>query len=1170
MAFLKGLLRKIKGPDEVKKKSSLDKVRRDIDPDEVWEVIGELGDGAYGKVYKAKQRKGETLTALKKVEFDSEVALEDFMVEIDILTEFKHPNIISLLEVYIYDSKLWMFLELCDGGALDSIMTTLEKPLNERQIRFVAREVLAGLKFLHENLIIHRDMKAGNILLTSANEVKLADFGVSAFLANEKQKRDTFIGSPYWMAPEVIACEALKESPYNWKADVWSFGITLIELAQMRPPYNDINPTRVLLKITKSDPPTLAKPRFWSNEFSDLLSRCLQKDPNKRAECSELLSDPFVANLSEKDRECIKLLMCELKADVIDTVEESDSVELDDEEEHAEENVLILPDSTKIEVPMEVVDEDEENYDSETKAKEELLDLDRATEDQPFEVVPQKPDEPKPLDSNPVTQNSVVEFASFPVLVLDSKRSEPAEHNSTYLLQVVRSTSVRLPEKPPQHSPLKRRATVLGGPSPFRSGSLFAFLATSSQNKLNTAGKAFTPTRSVAHSGSFSLPPTVIHIKSQHSSHLGSQTPSPVLDPEPAHEYRTELTLPYYPPSIRRKPHSCKPVPENTQVARVNLGPDLLFRSLLRDLAQDLTDQLISEVVTSETRHPSVPSCLFEVMRDISEEVDVRQTIPEEDRLPSQPIAPKPPASGPKLSRRASAHKSLTRTRRFVVDGKVVTTTTKHIIPANAEVLKQREEDLNSRKAELRAFRMLGKQEARQTRELTAKAIQQKEQLETKLATEFLALKRGYEQKLELVSRNYRAQLERLEKEYETDSKRIRSTTVKEGQTFKEQLRKELDKCSRAERKIAMRELNSDNSMFPGGSMSLSASLTSLNSLHSNSSQKSVISQQLLSFREQQGVRFTSHMKQLTLAFQERLYHLREEELVEKHTIRMNFEQEKWKMEQRHMHMRHQLSRSKLQDFFSIKRQKLAGLLELELYELRQTITREREKLNTIHAIERKNHAKYVKNMQKKNMTDFHRHCRLDSSLTTSRLKERLREDKYRPKSVYSSIQSSSNHLGDMCKRSSCSPFEEATRKQLGDETYEFEQKLQRQQELLEYSIVVRLKELEQSHSDKRNDLTDLETERLRELDEKHEYELRSYIESFTHTQALLRAQFQEELGQVSSQPSSRADPSRIKRPISSRYSMSSSSNSSNFASSGLSIPGTSMNPSSPRFHRDK
>ncbi|KAG5451242.1 serine threonine kinase 10, partial [Clonorchis sinensis] len=804
MAFLKGLLKKIKGPDEAKKKSSLDKVRRDIDPDEVWEVIGELGDGAYGKVYK---RKGETLTALKKVEFDSEVALEDFMVEIDILTEFKHPNIISLLEVYIYDSKLWMFLELCDGGALDSIMTTLEKPLSERQIRFVAREVLAGLKFLHENLIIHRDMKAGNILLTSANEVKLADFGVSAFLANEKQKRDTFIGSPYWMAPEVIACEALKESPYNWKADVWSFGITLIELAQMRPPYNDINPTRVLLKITKSDPPTLAKPRFWSTEFSDLLARCLQKDPNKRAECSELLSDPFVANLSEKDRECIKLLMCELKADVIDTVEESDSVELEDEEESAEENILILPDSTKIEVPMEVVDEDEENYDNETKARGELLDLGRATENQPFEVAPQKPDE-----------------------------------------------------------------------------------------------------------------------------------------------------------------------------------------SLLQDLAQDLSDQLIGEVITSETRHPSVPSCLFEVMRDISEEVGVGQTIPEEDRLPPQPIVPKPPASEPKLSRRASAHKSLTRTRRFVVDGKVITTTTKHIIPVNAEVLKQREEDLNSRKAELRAFRMLGKQEARQTRELTAKAVQQKEQLETKLATEFLALKRGYEQKLEVVSRNYRAQLERLEKEYETDSKRIRSTTVKEGQTFKEQLRKELDKCSRAERKMAMRELNSDNSLFSGGSTSLSASLTSLNSLHSNSSQKSVISQQLLSFREQQGVRFTSHMKQLTLAFQERLYHLREEELVEKHTIRMNFEQEKWKMEQRHMHMRHQLSRSKLQDFFSIKRQKLAGLLELELYELRQTITREREKLNNIHSIERKNQAKYVKNMQKKNMTDFHRHCRLDPSLTASRLKERLRE----------------------------------------------------------------------------------------------------------------------------------------------------------------------------------
>ncbi|VDP02475.1 unnamed protein product [Schistosoma mattheei] len=171
--MLKSFFKKFISADESEKKSFSTTIERNVNPTDIWEIISELGDGAFGKVYKTHKRNTDLFAALKRVDFESEDELEDFMLEIDILTNFKHKNILTLHEVYIYESKLWIYLELCGGGALDSIMETLEKPLTEPQIRFVSREVLQGLEFLHEKLIIHRDMKAGNILLTLNNEVKL-------------------------------------------------------------------------------------------------------------------------------------------------------------------------------------------------------------------------------------------------------------------------------------------------------------------------------------------------------------------------------------------------------------------------------------------------------------------------------------------------------------------------------------------------------------------------------------------------------------------------------------------------------------------------------------------------------------------------------------------------------------------------------------------------------------------------------------------------------------------------------------------------------------------------------------------------------------------------------------------------------------------------------------
>ncbi|CAH8590285.1 unnamed protein product [Heterobilharzia americana] len=887
MSLLKSLLRKLKATDEPKKKGFSDGIERNINPSDIWEIISELGDGAFGKVYKTRKRDGDLYAALKRVEFDSEGELEDFMVEIDILCNFKHKNILSLHEVYIHDSKLWMYLELCGGGALDSIMEGLEKPLTEQQITFVSHEVLQGLGYLHENLILHRDMKAGNILLTTNNEIKLADFGVSAKLADEKQKRSTFIGTPYWMAPEVITCETFKDAPYNWKADIWSFGITLIELAQMRPPHNSINPTRVLLKISKSDPPTLSKPHLWSSKFNAFLARILQKDPNKRPECKDLLLDPFVSDVTENDRKVIQLLLCEANADIIETVEDLDPNETIDEIDDNEMNTLILPDSTKLSIPIDVEYDDGEDDDY--------------TDDQ--------------------------------------ESSRDVKHND---------------------------------------------------GSHGDSGVSLSGTNSEDR----------------------SQFEKYVSDTKATSNNNTPITM------------EKKGIREIIIYSKKNFTP---------------SDNKNKSIVNNGTRANSSSSS------DSN-----HNNVDSKANMTTSP-----------LKRQNSAYRTRTRTRRFVVDGQVVTTTSKHIVNTNLEEKKFHEDEQVKRKAALRAFRILAKQEVHQTRELNERAQQQMEVLENKMNAEFSALTKTYDQKMEVVLRNYRLQMERLDKEFEVEMKRIRSETSKEERTFKDRLKSEIDTYDRAMRKAARRDLiklDHDNMK--------SNSLVSLNSNHSTNS---LVSQRLTVFREDQESRVNSRIYELHNEYNKRRSLLRKENLNESHTLRLSFEEDKWKMEQRYLYMKHQLERSGLLDLFMIKREQLTGRSELELTELKQTINTERSKLQTIHSIERKNLVKSLKTLNKRSILTLQRQSRIVSQQVNE------------------------------------------AQKRMNDELAYLESKHKAQTEALEQSIHFRLRELEQSAIEKRNALMDQETIRLQELDVKHQNELRMYTESLPRTKAILRERFAQE-----------------------------------------------------------
>ncbi|XP_060693087.1 serine/threonine-protein kinase 10 isoform X1 [Hemiscyllium ocellatum] len=317
---------------EKKKNKQYEHVRRDCNPEESWQVVGELGDGAFGKVYKAINKETGELAAAKVIEVKSEEELEDYMVEIEILASCNHIYIVKQLDAFFYENKLWIMIEFCPGGAVDATMLELDRGLTEPQIRVVARQMLEAVDYLHSQKIIHRDLKAGNVLLTQDGNIKLADFGVSAKNTKTMQKRETFIGTPYWMAPEVVMCETMKDTPYDYKADIWSLGITLIEMAQIEPPHHELNPMRVLLKIAKSDPPTLENPSKWSQDFKDFLKKALDKNPDTRLSAAQLLQHPFVSSVSSNKP--LRELVAEAKAEVMEEIEDNrEEVEDDDSSE---------------------------------------------------------------------------------------------------------------------------------------------------------------------------------------------------------------------------------------------------------------------------------------------------------------------------------------------------------------------------------------------------------------------------------------------------------------------------------------------------------------------------------------------------------------------------------------------------------------------------------------------------------------------------------------------------------------------------------------------------------------------------------------------------------------------------------------------------------------------
>ncbi|XP_034616113.1 myosin-IIIa [Trachemys scripta elegans] len=287
------------------------------DPSETWEIIETIGKGTYGKVFKVLNKKNGSKAAVKILDPVHDID-EEIEAEYNILKALSdHPNVVKFYGMYYKKDvkngdQLWLVLELCNGGSVTDLVKGFLKRgerMDELVIAYILHEALMGLQHLHENKTIHRDVKGNNILLTTEGGVKLVDFGVSAQLTSTHLRRNTSVGTPFWMAPEVIACEQQLDSSYDARCDAWSLGITAIELGDGDPPLADLHPMRALFKIPRNPPPTLRQPELWSSQFNDFINKCLTKDYEKRPTIFDLLQHNFIKQIEGKEKALQKQLM---------------------------------------------------------------------------------------------------------------------------------------------------------------------------------------------------------------------------------------------------------------------------------------------------------------------------------------------------------------------------------------------------------------------------------------------------------------------------------------------------------------------------------------------------------------------------------------------------------------------------------------------------------------------------------------------------------------------------------------------------------------------------------------------------------------------------------------------------------------------------------------------
>ncbi|XP_030010623.1 serine/threonine-protein kinase 10 [Sphaeramia orbicularis] len=746
-------------PTNMKKKvKQYEHVHRDINPNDIWEIVGELGDGAFGKVYKARNKETGVLAAAKVIETKCEEELEDYMVEIDILAKCNHRFIVKLLDAFYHDNKLWIMIEFCPGGAVDATMLELDRGLTEPQIKVVCRQMLEGLVYLHSMKIIHRDLKAGNILLMLDGDIKLADFGVSAKNTKTLQRRDSFIGTPYWMAPEVVMCETMKDAPYDYKADIWSLGITLIELAQIEPPHHELNPMRVLLKIAKSEPPTLEQPQKWSQEFKDFLRKALDKNPETRPSAAQLIEHPFVRSVTSNRP--LRELVAEAKAEVMEEIE-------DNREEGEEDDAMELTVSSGKEP---------------CQTSQTSLEGDQSTT-------------PSPTTPSPTTP--------IPVPRKGIEPNTPAEEKPASVMVVpVPLPRQNLPHKEPVESGDKLPLEVLLESDKSESE---ASTKTSSSDSGIEDGK-ISPTseeeKVVVETPETEQPPSLpqTEVSEEHVDIIIDSTEPEAPKVQVTEEEKSNIITNGNVPSPSQSPPT-SPAPTSPPSSPTP-APAPEPRGGLNDSITKATPERMSTGGNTEPVSAYINGGIINKRYSysgsmMSESMDIS--------INKENIS---------MYARNFSSKTLKRTRKFVIDGVEVSVTTSKIIRDDE---KKDEEMRFLRRQELRELRLLQKEEHRAQSVLNTKLETQREQMQRRFDQEMNAKKKYYDVELENLEKHQKQTIEKMEADHQIklkeETKRIKAEQDRDYHRFQDQMKhkkkevkQSVDKLPRRQRKESLKQ----------------------------------------------------------------------------------------------------------------------------------------------------------------------------------------------------------------------------------------------------------------------------------------------------------------------------------------------------------------------------
>ncbi|XP_008320594.1 STE20-like serine/threonine-protein kinase isoform X4 [Cynoglossus semilaevis] len=1084
------------GPD--KKKKQYEHVHRDVNPEEIWDIIGELGDGAFGKVYKAQNKQNGTLAAAKVIDTKTEDELEDYMVEIDILASCDHHHIVKLLDAFYFEDKLWILIEFCAGGAVDAIMLELERPLTEPQIRVVCRQTLEALSYLHESKVIHRDLKAGNILLSLDGEVKLADFGVSAKNTKTLQRRDSFIGTPYWMAPEVVMCETSKDRPYDYKADIWSLGVTLIELAQIEPPNHEMNPMRVLLKIAKSEPPTLMQPSRWSPEFSDFLRKALDKNVDNRWGCAQLLQHPFVTSVT--DSRPLRELIAEAKAEVTEEIEESK----EEEEEEEPETPLPVPghkrgpsdvsvasseDDKAPPTPpaLESVTEKTEAEAAEDQTSDKLSDeglgtseVDKTEEEKLNEVsdasnedlasgveeptknhVVQEPEEIKPEDvhSREVpTEPAVVLQPKEPTEVQELVQETQEVETIDGPVQEEEEDKIKESTEETEEQPineLENGESVREEPDV---GISKEPIEESSQGKVTEAIDVNIVTEliesNVKEAETKEETDTKICVDESPTDIVSEETKESKPEKKPGDEAVEDVEQPEQETQSAEKieveKEDTTTVSDEAKDTSEDVQPvvpsdDVQVKEDDKDVAR--ANETISQDAASvpesgadseikvETGSPTVSKPDMEKDSDSGSSSTVESNSLDLNLSISSFLSKSKEGGSISMQESRRQKKTLKKTRKFMVDGVEVSVTTSKIVTDNDT---KSEEMRFLRRQELRELRLLQKEEQRAQQQLSNKLQQQREHIYRRFEQETTAKKRQYDQEVENLEKKQKQTIERLEQDHTSrlrdEAKRIKADQDKELSKFQNMLKN---------RKKEEQEFLQKQQQDLDGAL------------------KKIIQQHKLEI---------ATIERDCLNHKQQLMRAREAAM--------------WELEERHLQEKHQQLKQQLKDQYFLQRHQLLKRHEKEMEQMQRYNQRLIEEMKNKQTQERVRLPKIQRSEAKTRMAMFKKSLRITATAAATPEQERER----------------------------IKQFASQEEKRQKTERMNQHQKHENQMRDLQLQCDSNIRELQQLQNEKCHLLIEHETEKLKELDEEHSQEIKEWREKLRPRKKALEEEFTRKL----------------------------------------------------------